>query len=162
MSEHEIREYQNALEALKRAEEEAAKMAARVAEALRAAGKPADLLVRWKRLVPINNGTTFEDATWLNLCYDRVDVTGWPLAQELVNALGKWNTARVILENARQRLTQEECRWAPPLPPEDFPILCGRRLAGTRRSRRVRSRSSRRGFHPSDAGPGHLSGVRGR
>jgi hypothetical protein len=114
-----LREYRDALASLKKSEEEAAAVVARVRQALEAAGLRSAALDRWQKVVPFNNGATFEDGDRLalNPAYARLDVTGWPLPEELVTALGKWHTARTTLENAWDLIPPAERRKGPAFPP---------------------------------------------
>jgi hypothetical protein len=104
MSNHQNREYQNALAALQQAEEEAKAVVARATQEWKAAGLPTDALARWKTLAPVNSGVVFANTDWLEVTLEPFDVTGCPLAAELVAALGNWQAANSHLKDALQVL----------------------------------------------------------
>jgi hypothetical protein len=90
MMEHQLRQYQTALADSQKADDRVKAVLARVTEEWQQAGIDTQLLAEWDKLVLVNSGESFLDSVWLTqLGRPRVDVTGRPLAAELVAAVGE-------------------------------------------------------------------------
>jgi hypothetical protein len=99
MSEPAIHGYESALAALQQAEAEAKAVVARATQAWRAAGLSTDALARWKTLAPVNSRVIFANSVWLEVSLEPIDVTGRPLAAELVAVLDSWHAANFQLKD---------------------------------------------------------------
>ncbi len=109
MSARELAEYQAAQKAFEEAEANAQRIVNEVRAAL---GKPPDFLSDWKNAIPIINGEPIGNAVWMP-AQPRIDVTGWPMDQQLWSALDQWHTARIVLENAWHLLPASEKQRLP-------------------------------------------------
>jgi len=105
MSEHAISEYESALAALQRAEDQAKAVVARATQEWKAAGLPTEVLARWKTLAPVNSRVIGANTVWLELTLEPFDLTGCPMAAELVAVLDSWHAANFQLKDALQVLS---------------------------------------------------------